>query len=272
MKKTIRLTENEFRGFITNVINEVLTEWGQPTHDVNNVNSIWFYKKIYEAEDEEEEVTYDIQCLDIDDNTLFYEDNLDIDELTDMFGDDIAAEMEEIAITPNKEYRITDILYRGDGNINLNNPDEVDKEAVKFFKPSEYHKGSSGYILRDGSVINFGDNKDHISINSISGIGQDGNVHDMTVGKFVSLGNIRIRGNSISMEKQPTPAQARTLIRLFNEYEGEGVYIDFCHYDDGQRMKEQYSRTVFGGKYDCSEPRTLMNKINRYFNEGIRIY
>lgn len=258
MKKLIIITENQFHSVLENTkIKHLLHEWYENSVDIDNVNSIWVCKNIIEGDEDDPEdedyIEYEIQYLDNEDNSLGY-DTLEYDDIVDKFGENMAQYIDtECSKKLGKDVYFTDLQDTSVSN--LNDVNEVNALAKKLWTNGEWYPGARGYLLTDGTVIHFGDNTDHVSISMIDG---------MTVGKFVSLGNIRIGKDSFQLEKEPTNEQYSVLRRLIASV--DTCYVDITHYTNGT-----YADNICGNSYTFKSPQYVLGCIRRYFSEGIKL-
>lgn len=193
---------------------------------------------------------YDIECIDIEGNTLFAGD-LTVNELYDYFPEVIVHAITSKQGRKINDYgllRIDDILSWNTTPTDINDVEEVNAIAKRIQDP----RGESSYILIDGDVVSFAD---HRYIESIQG---------MTVSKFVGFGNIRVGGgSSIELCKEPTQEQIRVLRGVIANK--NQVALDFS-VDEGKL----YPRVVWGVVYQSPNPSVIINEILRYYREGIR--
>lgn len=224
--------------------------------DISFVESIAFYKEFIDADeddpDDEGYWKFDITCYDMDGNICLEEYDLDYETMEEYIGEKNAQYVLNSDV--NKDSFYNEQLNTKPSN--LNDVDEVNAFAKKCFPVTEYYAGERGYILTDGSFIYFGPNMDHVSITRIDG---------MTVGKFVSLGNIRVGNNSFELEKLPTMAQKRQLYKLIAD--SNEVYVDVCEYGGSG----QYSHSIDGTRFNGGDPQFILNQVARCINDGIKM-
>ena len=215
----------------------------------------------YESYEEfyNDNVSYDIEFYNIDNESLGCAYGLSKDDLDDYFDDDEIIQNiinKEGRKVSGNEYELEDLINT---NVDINNFYEVNEMAKRlFYCHDNYYKGLGGYILTDGTLVDFGEAKDHNSISSIDG---------MTVGKFMSLGNIRIRYNNIDLVQEPTNEQKIVLRKMINSYSDDEIYVDICVYKEG----EWYASTVTSAKYVNPRYNEVMGEINRFFYEGLKL-
>ena len=218
----------------------------------DDINDIEYY--VNEPEDEDDELNFDIECWDKKGDKIYSENMVYVSELNEIFGERIADMIRNReGQFSNNSYMLSDIM-----NSSVSNPDDVDEVnavAKKVFPSYDfYSKDMRGYILTDGSVLYFGDNIDHASINWVDG---------MTVGKFVGLGNIRIGHQSFELAKYPTDKQMYLLKKLISSYRNDWLYVDIIDYQGGT-----YGKVITSAQYQNPTVEWVMGEINRYFMDG----
>ena len=227
--------------------------------DIDFVEEITFSKEFMgdEEEDDWNDIDlwqFDIACYDINGEECLTKYGIDYEDLVNTVGEENA---QYIWNSETEDGRFWNDA-KGTTPSDINNVNEVNAIAKKCFTVSEYYPNERGYILTDGSFIYFGPNVDHASISRIDG---------MTVGKFVSLGNIRVGQGSLELEKPPTYEQKIQLYKLIGGAE-EDIYVDIVKYSG----KGQYSSMLDGCRFPAgSDPRNVLNQIQRFFNEGIKM-
>ena len=113
------------------------------------------------------------------------------------------------------------------------------------------------YDLRDGTVIHFGDNNDHVSISRIDG---------MSIGRFVHLCNVRFGKGHFQIEQPLTRDQKYQLRELISD--ADDVYVvewqnRYGCYDYGDNL----CGTCYVGK----DAQYIFSDIDRWFTDGIKI-
>ena len=136
-----------------------------------------------------------------------------------------------------------------DDEIDVNNPDELNSEAVKLLRHGGYTKDCRGFILSNGVVVYTP--VEHNQCTAIYGV--------KNTFHFIRLGNIRVLPNSIDIGRKPTPEQRRVLYDVINSYRGDRLYLDIM--DGG---------TEASASYVNPNPQYVLGEIDRYFDEGIR--
>lgn len=190
---------------------------------------------------------------------MFWEDDLTIDDIEENLGEWVAKEIIDDVRKGYTNGRVTDIQDRNFENIDANNINEINTAAKRIFQTTDkYYKDTRGYILTDGTILVFGDYTDHISINRVG---------NLTIGKFESLGGIRIGKNSFELEKEPTKEQRYQLIRLINSYSHEELYVDIVKYSG----EGTYASNICGKEYIHPDYHYVLGEIDRYFSEGLKL-
>lgn len=249
-----------FKNIITETLRKTISEsYYNNDFDIDFVDEIVFSKE-FVGDEEEDDMTdpslweFDITCYDTNGEECLAEYGIDFEDLENIVGEDNA---QYIWNSEKEEGRFWNDS-KGTMPSDINNVDEVNAIAKKCFTVTEYYPNERGYILTDGSFIYFGPNVDHVSISRIDG---------MTVGKFVSLGNIRVGQGSIELEKPPTYEQKKQLYKFIGGTYDD-TYVDIVKYSGSG----QYSRTLDGCRFPKgSDPRGVLNQIQRFFNEGIKM-
>lgn len=200
-------------------------------------------------EDDEGYYSYDITGYDYFSDELFREYDLDFDELINLLGYELATQIS----SSEKDSGYLDVTNNRSVS-DLNNVDEVNALAKDIFGENPYYPGERGYLLTDGTFLYLGPNVDHMAITAIDG---------MTVGKFVSLGNIRMQDSGFEVEKVPTEQQAYELSRLI--YKLPEVYVDVVKYSGEGNYPSLKSSRVFYG----SVPSVVLDKVKMCVEDGI---
>lgn len=190
---------------------------------------------------------YDVEFLDSDTlHSMDYE-TMTIDEIEEEFGEAIARDVfEECKDGKEHEYEI--LAYRNN-EIDINNPAELNAEAVKVLRHGGYFKNCRGFILTNGTIVYT--DAEHNMCSRISGV--KGTYH------FIELGNIRLLDHSVDMTKRPTKEQRIVLNQFFKANEGEEVYMDLIN-DMGWTTSFQYQNL------DTS---TAFSDIENFYNGQI---
>ena len=220
------------------------------------------YKHWYDNYDSEDEYLkscerYDGEVYDTDGNHIDFFSG-DRDEIEYYFRDNLYI-AEKIFNKEGRysqgEYWITDIQdeFVNEVDININDVDSVNKAAKRLSNPN----GPSLYILTDGSIISF---HDHAQIQSVC--------DEMTISKFLELGNIRCGGGnvvSIELIKKPTFEQQQILLNMLS-YADEAI-VDFAVPNKNNNM---YPETIYSVSYVRPNNKRVVNDIMNYFWEGIK--
>ena len=222
--------------------------------EIEAINEIEYYIN----EDEDGEKMYDIVCYDYNGDRIYENDDMYDFDLEDVLGDELAER-----IINNEGYEsgngfvlndiISDSIPKG-----LTDIEQLNYHAKRIFNTSDkYYHDDRGYILTDGTILEFGESVDHLSICALPG---------MTIGKFVALGAIRIGHNSIYLQKPPTKEQRRQLMRLINSYSDDELYVDIVNYSGGT-----YADNLTNARYVNPDYRFVLGEIDRFFSEGIKL-
>lgn len=241
--------------YITERQIRLLQEMYNDSFSPENVNDIIYY--VNEPEDEDDERSFDIECCNKMGETIYDESNVYESELFDIFGERITNIILKREGTFNgRYYSLSDIM---DTSIsNLDDVNEVIAVAKKCFPTYDfYSKDMRGYILTDGSILYFGDSIDHASISWVDG---------MTVGKFVSLGNIRIGHQTFELAKEPTYPQMRTLTKLISSYRNDYLYVDIIGYNGGT-----YGNILTSAQYAYPNAEWVLGQIEDFFQNGNKL-
>lgn len=251
--------------------NNFLTEYFNriQRYDIDLINTIEYCVKEEEEYfgDEDEEYDedllekynlYDIECKDTNYEIIFSEDNMTIEEIENVLGPNLTQKIanREGYTKDNESYYLTDLL--SSISVDDNNVDEVNTLAKRIFKTcGDYYKDCRGYILTDGTILDFGPNTDHVSIT---------NVGNQRIASFLQLGNIRIGVQSIELACEPTFEQKRQLRRMINCYSDDELYVDIVQ-DKGY----QYGQPLTSAKYINPSFDKVYGEISRFFDEGIKL-
>lgn len=189
---------------------------------------------------------YDVTYLD---SEYFHDmgeyDTMTIEEIEEEFGNRCA---EDVFITcmDGREHDFEIQAYQD--SIDINNPKELNAEAVKCLRHGGYFKNCRGFILTNGVVVYTG--AEHNMCSKIPGIN---GTFD-----FIRLGNIRVLNHGVDIAKPPTEEQKKVLNQMFQSYYGEELYLDLMNDKNGHT----------GKKYNSCEPYEVMQDIYDYFNSG----
>lgn len=234
----------------------------------NRTNRLVYEYTPYEPFDneqtEEENVfnntTIYIEAYDLDDNEL-YIGEVSGEMFSQAFNNKVVNELIKRVGEGETEGTIEDILFFYQDEVNIDDVEEVNDRAKDFFTVVDsYYKGLRGYLLTDGTILEFGENRDH---NSVAYIG-DG----MSVGKFISLGNIRLGNESIELQRKPTNEQYRVLKNVISAYKDDSLYIDFAQYEEGRN----YAAVIMSVQYQHPHVEYIITELEAYFDEGKKPY
>lgn len=221
--------------------------------DADTIDSVEYF-----INKNDDEVTYDIECWDMDGDQVFQEYDMSIEDITSALGERIASMVANGDGRNSGNYKWLDnICYRG--VINNTDVNEVNALAKKLFKTASYYfEEAHGYILTDGTILSLG-YEDHNSISRIEG---------MTINKFLELGNIRMSSNSFQLIKEPTQEQEYILQKLItcSHRNGQAVYVDISEYDTNE--KSLYPNTIASYMYRETYADYILSDIRAYFEEG----
>lgn len=243
--------------------------------DYDAIETISWQRHLEEDYDEDDEgntismMLYNIEMTDSDGNTSYF-DNLTEEELADELdnfesGEDIYKSI--VNDTKDKGYENPKEFINTTPD-NINDINSVIEIASKIWQIVEYVPNSRGYILPNGMLLYFGPNIDHMSISYITG---------MTIGRFVQLGAIRCGDNSFELACPPTYEQKRSLYKLIGGSKNNDIYVDIVKYDLSQpisnnsRQMKMYPDTICSAIYNNSNPKLILNQIDNYFQNGIKL-
>lgn len=145
-----------------------------------------------------------------------------------------------------------------------------EQKALEEFGKT-YYFYDAGYILKDGSMLNFSGEKgkhfgirgeDHRAIAII--FDEDISSGTEAMIKFMNYGNIRIMDESpgIDLIKEPTQKQYDTIERfIFNCFQRREFYIDFSDTSGKVIYNKQYSGLL--------RSKNIIEDIKNYFRYGI---
>ena len=215
---------------------------------------------VTEPEDEGEENYYEIECFDRMGERIYFDNYLTFDDLWDVLGSELATLISTDEDFKSGEWNtIDEIIYNSQNDLDDSNVNAVNSFAKRFFQTSEEYLGNDrGYILTDGTILEFGPNMDHASISSVG---------NQTIGSFLSLGNIRIGVQSIELATEPTFAQRKQLRKLIQYNSNSEIYVDIIKYD-GNGM---YGTTLTSARYQSPTFNKVLGEIDRFFIEGIKL-
>ena len=227
--------------------------------------------------DEDGEITYDITTYNGSGDVEDEYSSCNREEALESVGEEILSEIEKSASKMEWEelYHFEDNFYKeGEFDVepntsvnNLDDADEVDNvakdvfddESCGFYVDDYIFSGDRGYILRDGTVIHFGDNNDHVSISQIDG---------MSIGRFVHLGNVRFGKGHFQIEQPLTREQKRQLRKLISD--SDEVYVDIVEWQNRGGCYD-YGDNLCGTCYVGKSAQYIFSDIDRWFTDGIKI-
>ena len=227
--------------------------------------------------DEDGDVTYDITTYNGSGDVEDEYSSCEREEAIESVGEEIFSEIERAASKMEWEesYHFEDNFYKEgefevEPNTSVNNLDDADEvddvakdvfndESCGFYVDNDMFGGDRGYILRDGTVIHFGDNNDHVSISRIDG---------MSIGRFVHLGNVRFGKGSFQIEQPLTRQQKYQLRKLISD--SDEVYVDIVEWQNRGGCYD-YGDNLCGTCYVGKNAQYIFSDIDRWFNDGVRI-
>lgn len=224
----------------------IITEGLYDNFDITDADVILY--KVCDVDEDNADLYYVI-VYDMDGNIIYEEYDLYLHELEDILGNEISQMIADGVGNPytNGLLRLTDFNSHEFGDVN--------ETAKKLFKNNltEYYPKLHGYIMQDGTCIDL-EYDDH---NIITKIPQ---INDKF--EFIALGNIRCSDNFFDLIVEPTYAQEKALRKLIaNSYD---LSVDIFDSEDNMPL----TSAMYYGKPD---PSYVLNEIERYFNEGIKL-
>ena len=223
--------------------------------DIDTINSVEYFIN------DDDEITYDVQCWDMNNDVVFHQFDMPMEDIISVLGERIAQMIanREGRSSGNFKYleNICDITLT-----DLTNVEEVNELAKKLFRTlSCYRDGVRGFLLTDGTIIDIGEEQDHRNICKING---------MNINRFLALGNIRIGPSFVELIHRPTREQEYVLRQLIMQCRrnGEQLYVDICEYDD--RFIGEYAQTITSHMYDINDIYAdyIISDIDAYFAYG----
>lgn len=215
-------------------------------YPLDNIESIYY--RFYDDEDGHE--VYDVTAYDMDGNMVFDETEVSGYEVDNYFGEEIGYQIydHQGVLNPNNGLYLLkcESPYKNMG---------IDEIAKKMFSKrlTEYYTNFRGYIMQDGTCIDFYDN-DHNYICNIPGIDDKY--------EFIALGNIRCGDNFFDLIQYPTYEQKLCLRKLIAN--AEDLSIDI--YDENGDTP--LTSAVYYGKV---EPSIVLGQIDRFFSDGVKL-
>ena len=155
--------------------------------------------------------------------------------------------------------------------IDKNLPEDkyYEQKALEEFGTT-YYFYDAGYVLKDGSMLNFSGEKDkHFGTRgedhrAIAIIFDEDISGSEAMIKFMNYGNIRIMNESpgIDLIKEPTQKQYDTIERFISDrFTKREFYIDFSDTSGRPVYNKQYSGLL--------RPKNIIEDIKNYFRYGI---
>ena len=193
-------------------------------------------------------VTFELEYFDNDTYHHMGYDSVDYSDLEDGFGEKMASKILTWLKKDGQYDFETSELYN-DEEFDVNNPDDLNRIAMKILNYGEYYKDCRGFILTNGVIVYTP--AEHNMVSQIDGI--DGTFD------FIRRGNIRLLNQSIDLAKEPTREQREVLRRVIAAYSEEELYVDI--FSEGGEIGVHY----YNPDYNF-----VMGEIDRFFREGIR--
>ena len=185
------------------------------------------------------------------DNVFFHHigyEYCDYDELEETFGNLTAQRIvDELEKNETCRFELSELYNNQD--IDINNPEELNKLAMQLLPHGEYYKDCRGFILTNGVVVYTP--MEHNNVSIIKGIK---GTYD-----FLRYGNIRTLQQSIDLSQPPTREQRAVLRNVIASYANEELYVDI--FTNGQTVSAHYVHP---------EWRHVLGEIDRFFSEGIK--
>ena len=210
---------------------------------------------------------YDVECTDSETYHHLCYDTMTIDEIESMFGPEMAKDVLTDCMDGN-EHTFEPLEYQND-EVDLTNPDELSKVAMKYLKYGKYFKGARGFILPNGVFVYT--EAEHNMCSRIPGV--KGTFH------FIELGCIRVLPNSLDMAQMPTKEQFKTIYQVLRCYENSQISVDLMNGKIGNISREYsyyYPQDVvydisnyFKGKQTIHEVNLTINDLNRMVYESV---
>lgn len=250
--KKIRLTEQEFYGFIKESVNNVINSLTESYDSEYGEYGFPYYVTYKKGQDEDGDEIYHIKW---ETEKGTYQEDLYDYELEDYLGEDVSLLIQNGYGKENNDgsFTINNLQVK-----DINNVKEVNDLAVKIFGDT-YYFGLAGYLLTDGRLLDFSQGQgyrtaDHRQISIIDG---------MDMNKFMNLGNIRImpEGPGIYLSRKPTSIQFRKLADFISRFGRKKgcFYVDIVD-DNGNNLWNKAYTNIYA--------ELILNDIENFFDNG----
>ena len=194
-------------------------------------------------------VEFEVEYTDAETDHYMDREYMTYDELEDTFGTRMAEDILDTCLSGEQDrFCISD--YMDDDDVDTNDLQSIEADAVRKLQHGNYFKGARGFILTNGIMVYT--EAEHNMITRVSGIND----------KFqaIKMGWVRVLPNSIDLGKEPTQEQAYVLRDIIRQYsDASEFYVDFFS-----------EKGEYGTKYSYPDYRMVMADIDRFFEEGIR--
>ena len=218
------------------------------TDELNKYAIETIYYRFYDDEDGRE--VYDVTAYDKDGDIVVDETENPSWMLDEYFFEDTTYQIMDHEGTYNPNTGL--YCLKVDSHYENMDIDELTKQIFKKHI-TEYYLGFRGYIMQDGTCIDFYAD-DHNYICNVPGINDKY--------EFIALGNIRCADNFFDLIQYPTYEQKQILRKLIANAEDLSVDI----YDENGDMP--LTSAVYYGKVN---PSVILGQIDRFFGEGIKL-
>lgn len=194
-------------------------------------------------------VEFEVEYTDAETDHYMDREYMTYDELEDTFGTRLSQDILDACLS-GEEGRFYVSDYMDDDDVDTNDLNSIEADAVRKLQHGNYFKGARGFILTNGIMVYT--ESEHNMITRVSGIND----------KFqaIKMGWVRVLPNSIDLGKEPTQEQALVLRNIIQQYsDSSEFYVDFFS-----------EKGEYGTKYSYPDYRMVMADIDRFFEEGIR--
>ena len=133
--------------------------------------------------------------------------------------------------------------------------EDINSDVKNMFDVKEFTSGARGFILTDGTFVDLG---------TVLHAELEDHVKGLNLEEFISLGNIRISDQPttcvIDLCERPTKKQKQTLHKIIGQ--SKNIYVSVVTKDGNATYCQFWS----------PEPKIIINQIDRFFNEGIKLH